>query len=199
MAVIASSAIVKSGSNITGNTPAIVIVQTASGYAPDPGHAGTGTVVAELCPVVTPLKTAGVSKGVSSTPQVQAVHPKPSVQNRPAPKQAATSAAYLQLVGTIAITGQTTAFTGDTVTAFGSGFCSTGCSPVTLMIGRRVAAQGVPVGADGKFTVTFTVDDIPSRYIVTASQTAADGSTLTDSAPLVVALGDEIPATTPVK
>jgi len=199
MAVIASSAIAKSGSNITGNTPAIVIVQTASGYAPDPGHAGTGTVVAELCPVVTPLKIAGVSKGVSSTPQVQDVHPKPSVQNRPAPKQAATSAAYLQLVGTIAITGQTTAFTGDTVTAFGSGFCSTGCSPVTLMIGGRVAAQGVPVGTDGKFNVTFTIDEIPSRYTVTASQSAADGSTLTDSAPLVVALGDEIPATTPVK
>jgi hypothetical protein len=175
-------------------------VQTASGYAPDPGHAGTGTVVAELCPVViTPHKTAAaVLKGGSSAPQVQAIRPKPSVQNRPAPKQAATSAPYLQLVGTIAITGQTTAFTGDTVTAFGSGFCSTGCSPVTLMIGGRVAAQGVPVGADGKFTVMFAIDDIPSRYIVTASQSAADGSTLTDSAPLVVALGDEIP-TTPIK
>jgi hypothetical protein len=96
------------------------------------------------------------------------------------------------LVGTIAITGQTTALTGDTVTAFGSGFYSIGRSPVTLMIRGPVAAASVPVGSDGKFTVTFTIDDIPSRYIVTA-QKAADGSTLTDSAPLVVALENEIP------
>ena len=46
-----------------------------------------------------------------------------------------------------------------------------------------VAAKVVPVGADGKFTVTFTIDDISSRYFLTESQKAADGSTLTDSAP----------------
>jgi len=125
------------------------------------------------------------------------------VQNGPAPiaaAAAATNAPYLQLVGTIAITGQTTASTGETVTAHGSGFCgAAGCSPVTLTIGGRIAAKGVPVDADGKFTATFTIDEIPSRYIVTASQNAADGSVITDSAPLIVALGDEIPKTTPIK
>jgi hypothetical protein len=48
MAVIASSSITKSGSTIQGNIPIIVIVKTDPGYAPDGGHAGTGTVVATL-------------------------------------------------------------------------------------------------------------------------------------------------------
>jgi hypothetical protein len=49
MAVLVSSSISQSGSTITGNTPHIVIVQTNPGYAANPGHAGTGTVVAVLC------------------------------------------------------------------------------------------------------------------------------------------------------
>jgi hypothetical protein len=49
MAVIASSSITKSGSTTSGNIRAIVIVKTDPGYAPDPGHPGTGTVVAVLC------------------------------------------------------------------------------------------------------------------------------------------------------
>jgi len=49
MAVIVSSSIGQAGSTIAGNTVHIVVVKTNSGYAPDPGHAGTGTVVAELC------------------------------------------------------------------------------------------------------------------------------------------------------
>jgi hypothetical protein len=49
MAVIVSSSISKSGSSISGDTAHIVIVQTNPGYAPNPGHAGTGTVVATLC------------------------------------------------------------------------------------------------------------------------------------------------------
>ena len=49
MGVIVSSSITKSGSTISGNTPDIVVVKTNSGYAPDPGHAGTGTVVAQVC------------------------------------------------------------------------------------------------------------------------------------------------------
>ncbi len=48
MGVIVSSSISKSGSTISGNTVRIVVVRTAPGYAPDPGHAGTGTVVASL-------------------------------------------------------------------------------------------------------------------------------------------------------
>jgi hypothetical protein len=49
MAVIVSSSITKSGSTISGNTPHMVVVKTDPGYAPDPGHAGTGTVVAQIC------------------------------------------------------------------------------------------------------------------------------------------------------
>ena len=49
MAVIASASVTRSGSTISGDSPRIVIVKTASGYAPNPGHAGTGTVVAVLC------------------------------------------------------------------------------------------------------------------------------------------------------
>lgn len=46
MAVIVSSSISKSGSTISGNTAHVVVVRTNPGYRPDPGHAGTGTVVA---------------------------------------------------------------------------------------------------------------------------------------------------------
>ena len=49
MAIIVSSAITQSGSTIAGDTQHIVVVQTNSGYAPNPGHAGTGTVVATIC------------------------------------------------------------------------------------------------------------------------------------------------------
>jgi len=49
MAVIVTSSAVQSGSTVSGNTVQIVIVQTNPGYAPNPGHAGTGTVVAVVC------------------------------------------------------------------------------------------------------------------------------------------------------
>jgi hypothetical protein len=47
--VLVSSSITKSGSNIAGNTRQMVIVRTNPGYGPNPGHAGTGTVVAVIC------------------------------------------------------------------------------------------------------------------------------------------------------
>jgi len=49
MAVIVSSSISKSGSTISGNTVHIVVVRTNPGYQANPGHAGTGTVVAQVC------------------------------------------------------------------------------------------------------------------------------------------------------
>ena len=49
MAVIVSSSITKSGSTISGNTAHMVIVRTNPGYAPNPGHPGTGDVVAQIC------------------------------------------------------------------------------------------------------------------------------------------------------
>ena len=49
LAVIVSSGVSKSGSVISGNTVHVVVVKTNPGYAPDPGHAGTGKVVATVC------------------------------------------------------------------------------------------------------------------------------------------------------
>ncbi|MCA1568529.1 MAG: Ig-like domain-containing protein [Acidobacteria bacterium] len=49
MAVITSSSVTKSGSTISGNVSQIVIVKVTPGYSSNPGHAGTGTVVAVLC------------------------------------------------------------------------------------------------------------------------------------------------------
>ena len=48
--VIAASSITKSGSVTNGNSPKMVIVQTDPGYGPSPGHTGTGTVTAVICP-----------------------------------------------------------------------------------------------------------------------------------------------------
>ena len=49
MGVIASTTATQGGSTISGDGPIIVVVKTNSGYAPDPGHPGTGTVVATYC------------------------------------------------------------------------------------------------------------------------------------------------------
>jgi hypothetical protein len=49
MGVLVASEVSKSGATISGDIVRIVVVQTDFGYAPNPGHAGTGTVVAEVC------------------------------------------------------------------------------------------------------------------------------------------------------
>jgi len=49
MAVIVTSSVGKDGSEISGDTVHIVVVKTNPGYASNPGHAGTGTVVAVVC------------------------------------------------------------------------------------------------------------------------------------------------------
>ncbi len=49
MGVIVSSKIDKSGSTISGDTVHIVVVKTDPGYAPNPGHAGSGRVIAIVC------------------------------------------------------------------------------------------------------------------------------------------------------
>src|SRR5207248_11109974 len=49
MAVVVTSTVMKSRNTISGNTLSIVIVKTNPGYANNPGHEGTGTVVAVLC------------------------------------------------------------------------------------------------------------------------------------------------------
>jgi hypothetical protein len=49
MAVIVSDSISKNGSTISGDIREIVVVQVNPGYAPNPGHAGTGTVLTVVC------------------------------------------------------------------------------------------------------------------------------------------------------
>jgi len=49
IAIIVSSTVSQSGSTISGDIPHLVIVKTDAGYAGNPGHAGTGTIVATVC------------------------------------------------------------------------------------------------------------------------------------------------------
>jgi hypothetical protein len=49
MGVLVASSVSKSGSTINGKWAKIVVVKTGSGYAPNPGHPGTGTIVATFC------------------------------------------------------------------------------------------------------------------------------------------------------
>jgi len=49
LAVVVAGAIGKSGSTISGDVRHIVVVRTDPGYAPNPGHPGTGTVVGTVC------------------------------------------------------------------------------------------------------------------------------------------------------
>ena len=49
MGVVVTSSVTKSGSTISGNSVHIVVVKVDPGYAPDPGHPGTGTIVATFC------------------------------------------------------------------------------------------------------------------------------------------------------
>jgi hypothetical protein len=49
MGVIVASGISKAGSTISGNSVSIVVVKTDPGYAPNPGHPGTGTIIATYC------------------------------------------------------------------------------------------------------------------------------------------------------
>jgi len=77
------------------------------------------------------------------------------------PVVAAAATPYLQLY-------PTTVSVGQQVTAYGSDFCSTGCSPVTVSLGDKAVATGVAVGADGKFQAAFTVNTPPGRYSASA-------------------------------
>jgi photosystem II stability/assembly factor-like uncharacterized protein len=106
-------------------------------------------------------------------------------------KELAAALPYLQLVGTIPTTGQTTAATGDAIQAYGSGFCSVPhCSPVTIRIGDRVAARNVDVDGTGTFKAIVTVTEMAGQYRVSASQTMEKGQELRDERLLVVPVID---------
>jgi hypothetical protein len=49
MGTLVTTSVRASGSTITGTIASIVVVATAGGYAPNSGHAGTGSVVATYC------------------------------------------------------------------------------------------------------------------------------------------------------
>jgi len=49
MGVIVASHVTQSGSTISGDIVHIVVVRTNPGYQPDPGHPGTGTIIAQVC------------------------------------------------------------------------------------------------------------------------------------------------------
>jgi len=49
IAVLVTSSVTKSGSIISGDVRKIVVIKTDPGYGPNPGHAGTGTVVSVVC------------------------------------------------------------------------------------------------------------------------------------------------------
>jgi Bacterial Ig-like domain (group 3) len=70
MGVVVSSSITQSGSTISGDAPDIVVVRTNPGYRRDPGHPGTGTVVAVYCPHASSPRT---------------LRPRPTAHPRPTP------------------------------------------------------------------------------------------------------------------
>jgi len=47
--MVVSSHITKDGPVISGHTAKVVLVSVDPGYGPDPGHAGTGTVMGVIC------------------------------------------------------------------------------------------------------------------------------------------------------
>jgi hypothetical protein len=49
MGVMVASSAVQSGSSISGNVVRVAVIKTDPGYGPNPGHAGTGTLVGIYC------------------------------------------------------------------------------------------------------------------------------------------------------
>jgi len=49
MGVLVASSVTQSGSTVSGTWGSIVVVHTDPGYGPNPGHPGTGTIVATFC------------------------------------------------------------------------------------------------------------------------------------------------------
>ncbi len=49
MEAVVSTHVAKTGPTISGDTAEVVLIATEPGYAPNPGHPGTGTVVGVVC------------------------------------------------------------------------------------------------------------------------------------------------------
>ena len=50
MGVLVADKVTKSGSALSGNIVKIIVVKTDPGYSSNPGHSGTGKIVATFCP-----------------------------------------------------------------------------------------------------------------------------------------------------
>lgn len=50
MAVIETGEVVKQGRDISGQARGVAVIKTEPGYQPNPGHAGSGTLIAQICP-----------------------------------------------------------------------------------------------------------------------------------------------------
>lgn len=77
MAVIVTSSAQKTGPELSGDIAEIVVVKTNAGYEPNPGHAGTGVVVAVICggPAATTTTTTTSSPPAQQNP---AAPPRPA-------------------------------------------------------------------------------------------------------------------------
>ena len=49
MGVVVAGSVTQSGSTVSGTWGSVVVVHTDPGYGPNPGHPGTGTIVATFC------------------------------------------------------------------------------------------------------------------------------------------------------
>jgi hypothetical protein len=91
--------------------------------------------------------------------------------------------------------------TDGQVTVLGKNFCGeAGCSNVTIVVEERVAASDVAVIAVGTFEITFAVTERAGMYLVTATQTLADGRILRAEASMAVPTRDHevIPIPSPI-
>jgi hypothetical protein len=84
---------------------------------------------------------------------------------------------------------------GTQIVVYGSNFCQTRCSPVTLTVGNDVVAPFVvataQVSGGGTFAQPITVN-VPFawRYLITATQTTSTGATISASVPITVPQSD---------
>jgi hypothetical protein len=138
--------------------------------------------------VVTAVAPPG--RAIASAPGRQVFAPS-TLESQARPAQ--NNGPYLQLVGTVRVTGETLAYPGDTIMAYGSGFCGgQGCSPVLLSIGDQVVAQGVQVAADGTFVAALPIaqNTLAGRYVVKAYQDTPNNQALVDQQAFGVPIGD---------
>jgi hypothetical protein len=109
---------------------------------------------------------------------------------RVVPAMAQKGQPYVQLRGTVPITGQTVVFSGDTLSVYGSGFCyGPGCGAVILRIGQRTIEKELEVEPGGGFHTTVVISEPPGRYLLTATQKTMQGE-LKDGKFLSVGMAD---------